>query len=372
MNENEADVKKPSDLKRTFFSYLKANPSLIIAVVSAIVTGVSLFSSYVGRLANVVYLKYWKIDSFYAGIEKINVLYRIVESAIWIVAILGVSIILQNVFIRYYHYSAFNRYAKAKLKELSREHHQTLKQNMQAEENFWSDKSSTAEDFLIWKLISLNKKRLADRKEEIRQVNEMNNRAIWSWRSFLILALIGSEILLFFSSWVATIAITFNELLLTFFQSSTILIFISVLSYRSTKNQRASQIESVMSENPDAPFAECVDQMQRLENEQYERNRFVYKPDLKTFLLNLLLATAMIFVSMPIEGYCNARLTRSFWIVSENEKNEAIIFHGEDTYIFEEVEFDENTIIIDTSKQRILKTDDISFEKRTFDSVVKK
>ena len=133
MNENEADVKKPSDLKRTFFSYLKANPSLIIAVVSAIVTGVSLFSSYVGRLANVVYLKYWKIDSFYAGIEKINVLYRIVESAIWIVAILGVSIILQNVFIRYYHYSAFNRYAKAKLKELSREHHQTLKQNMQAD-----------------------------------------------------------------------------------------------------------------------------------------------------------------------------------------------------------------------------------------------
>ena len=43
-----------------------------------------------------------------------------------------------------------------------------------------------------------------------------------------------------------------------------------------------------------------------------------------------------------------------------------------DTYILEEAKIDENTIVIDTSKQRILKTDDISFEKRTFDFVVKK
>ena len=40
--------------------------------------------------------------------------------------------------------------------------------------------------------------------------------------------------------------------------------------------------------------------------------------------------------------------------------------------ILEEAKIDENTIVIDTSKQRILKTDDISFEKKTFESVVKK
>ena len=61
-----------------------------------------------------------------------------------------------------------------------------------------------------------------------------------------------------------------------------------------------------------------------------------------------------------------------FLIVTENEKSEAILFHGGDTYILEEAKIDENTIVIDTSKQRILKTDDISFEKKTFESVVKK
>ena len=36
------------------------------------------------------------------------------------------------------------------------------------------------------------------------------------------------------------------------------------------------------------------------------------------------------------------------------------------------IEINENAITINTAKQRILKTNDIAFEKMTFDTVVKK
>ena len=100
--------------------------------------------------------------------------------------------------------------------------------------------------------------------------------------------------------------------------------------------------------------------------------RSLHKLSFEGVLYGSFILTAIILISMPVEGYFNARLSQTFLIITENERIEAVLFHGGDTYILEEAKIDENTIVIDTSKQRILKTDDISFEKRTFDFVVKK
>lgn len=54
------------------------------------------------------------------------------------------------------------------------------------------------------------------------------------------------------------------------------------------------------------------------------------------------------------------------------EKNEVVIFCNENFYILEEAEINGNSITINTSNQHILKSDDISLEKMTFDTVVKK
>lgn len=75
---------------------------------------------------------------------------------------------------------------------------------------------------------------------------------------------------------------------------------------------------------------------------------------------------------MPLDGYATAVSKKTFYIFTNENQNEAIIFHSEDTYILEKAEINENIITIDTTKQRILKTNDIAFEKMTFDTVVKK
>ena len=147
MNESKLEEKKQLGFTKEILDYLKKNPSVAIAVVSAAITIMSILSSYAGRLANITFLKYWGIDSSYAGLEKENVLYRVVNSAIWIAVIWSISILLQNVFIRIYHDSISYHYAKNEIKNLVKMHKQGLEELKKTEKAFWSDKSATEADY---------------------------------------------------------------------------------------------------------------------------------------------------------------------------------------------------------------------------------
>ena len=363
MNESKLEEKKQLGFTKEILDYLKKNPSVAIAVVSAAITIMSILSSYAGRLANITFLKYWGIDSSYAGLEKENVLYRVVNSAIWIAVIWSISILLQNVFIRIYHDSISYHYAKNEIKNLVKMHKQGLEELKKTEKAFWSDKSATEADYARWLIIKAHKMHLENQSTELNQLQKIVHGDIRGFQKRVLVYLIVAEVVLFLAMWLSTLSSNLSTILTTFIGSASILIIISLLSFHVTKNQRDT-LKKQPADDSEKDFSERAEAIRKLEREQYELNYLIYKPQLKDFIFNLLVATIMILLSMPIEGYFNARLSQTFLIVTENEKSEAILFHGGDTYILEEAKIDENTIVIDTSKQRILKTDDISFEKK--------
>ena len=112
--------------------------------------------------------------------------------------------------------------------------------------------------------------------------------------------------------------------------------------------------------------------MKQLESEQYEKNQQSFKFDFTSVLLLGIILLLMVLILMPLDGYTTAVSKKTFYIFTNENQNEAIIFHSEDTYILEKAEINEKSITINTSKQRIMKTTDITFEKMTFDTVVKK
>ena len=330
MEENEKTEKNAGDIKKEVFGFLKSNPSLIVAIISAIITIITILSNYAGRLANVVYLKYWGIDSLYSTIETKGILYRVSNAIIWFVSIFIVSTLLQKVFVEYCHYSTPVSYLKKELRKSSKKGKEFISEELQI-------------DIII--------------------------AYFWKIRLFGYLCL--SAIILFLVIWLSTTAITPIEILLVAFQTVLVWGFVIFLSYRNTKNQRDA-IKTGFKNHSDISVLERFKRAREIEITQYELNQVLYKLSFEGALYGSFILTAIILISMPVEGYFNARLSRTFLIITENERIEAVLFHGGDTYILEEAKIDENTIVIDTSKQRILKTDDISFEKRTFESVVKK
>ena len=74
--------------KDEFKLYLRKNPSILIALVSAAVTIISVIISYAGCLSNIAYLKYWNIDELYAALETKNIIYLAVNSIAWLLQFL--------------------------------------------------------------------------------------------------------------------------------------------------------------------------------------------------------------------------------------------------------------------------------------------
>lgn len=330
MDENEKIKKNAGDIKKEVFGFLKNNPSLIVAIFSAVITIITILSNYAGRLANVAYLKYWGIDSLYATIETKGILYRVSNAIIWFASIFIISTLLQKVFVEYCHFSAPIFYLKKELRKSSKK-----------EKAFISEKL------------------------------QIDIIAAYFWKMRLLGYLCLSAIILFLVIWLSTTAITPIEILSAAFQTVSVWGFVTFLSYHSTKNQRDA-IKTGFKSHSNISTLERFKRAQEIETTQFELNQVLHKLSFEGILYGSFILIAMILISMPVEGYFNARLSQTFMIVTEGEKSAAILFHGGDTYILEEAKIDENTIIIDTSKQRILKTDDISFEKRTFESVVKK
>ena len=112
--------------------------------------------------------------------------------------------------------------------------------------------------------------------------------------------------------------------------------------------------------------------MNELENEQYEKNRSFFDFDFKLAIVLIIALLMMVLTLRPLFSYMSAASQKEFEVLIAGDSSEAVIFHSEDTYILEKAEINENIITIDTTKQRILKTNDIAFEKMTFDTVVKK
>lgn len=361
--------------KDEFKLYLRKNPSILIALVSAAVTIISVIIGYAGRLSNIAYLKYWNIDELYAALETKNIIYLVVNSIAWVIAVSFTSTIIESAFVKHYHYSIFARYAKKQIKAFLKAYSARKKQLASIEKMFWNHKKSTAEDFEIWEGIETTQKGLNEQEQLLKTLIKGNRRELWVWRGILFVHYAAAELILFITMWLSKTAITASENFVAFLLSICSLLVSSILAYWRTRNQRKSISESadkIIAGKDGLDFFEQIEKMKQLESEQYEKNQQSFKFDFTSVLLIGIILLLMVLILMPLDGYTTAVSKKTFYIFTNEGQNEAIIFHSEDTYILEDAEINENAITINTAKQRILKTNDIAFEKMTFDTVVKK
>lgn len=368
-------AEKSNSSEEKLKAYLRKTPSILIALVSAVVTIVSVMIGYAGRLSNIAFLKYWNIDEIYATIETKNVAYLVINSIIWTIAVLISSAIIESSFVNHYHYSTFARYAKKQIKAFSKAYNERKNQLTSVEKMFWNHKKATSEDFEIWKGIESVQNELIEQEQLLKSLRKGNRRELWTWRKILLAHYALAEIILFFALWLSTTAITASENFTVLLSSLFSLLFSTFWAYCTTKNQRSSiksSITQIISGKDETDFFKQLEKMNELENKQYEKNRSFFDFDFKLAIVLIIALLMMVLTLRPLFSYMSAASQKEFEVLIAGDSSEAVIFHSEDTYILEKAEINENIITIDTAKQRILKTNDIAFEKMTFDTVVKK
>lgn len=82
-----------------------------------------------------------------------------------------------------------------------------------------------------------------------------------------------------------------------------------------------------------------------------------------------IVVTVLLLFTISLSGTASAKQRRSFPIYMDGTTSYAIVYITDSTVIMEEAILEDRTIIIDTTKQRILTTDDISYDIKAFDNV---
>ena len=90
---------------------------------------------------------------------------------------------------------------------------------------------------------------------------------------------------------------------------------------------------------------------------------------LKTVMIYLLIGVGILLVTMSFLGTLAAEKTRSFPIYSDGSTSYAVVYTSGSTRFMEEVVVQDATLVIDTTKQRVITSDDISYHIEAFDNV---
>ena len=91
---------------------------------------------------------------------------------------------------------------------------------------------------------------------------------------------------------------------------------------------------------------------------------------IKQAIVQIVLVTILMLFLMPVSGTSSAKIKDDFPIYTDEYGTYAIIYFGDSTVFMEKATVQDGTILIDTSKQRIVTTDDLIYHRVSFNNVV--
>ena len=347
------------------WKYLRKNPSLIIAVVSAIVTLTSAIMSFSCRLATVTFLRYWNIDTLYAAYNVPNLGSIFAISFIFLLCGTISMFVVKNTVSKFIHNTTTGRCCNQVFRILS---HRINKEDKELKSRVH--------------LARLDARRMSIylQKELIQKARKLEKILFGKEICegvFEILVVWGLVAILF---WIILAALTdiVNFVMVTILSALCMIEFIAMALLGSVSQLKVSGKKAVETkldkaiENNNNTLS-FVDEIKEDEEKIFKSERFEFSiTSWKRFFLMYIYIIVVLVIAAALSGREMAKDKRIFECLVTPKKTEVVIFCNENFYILEEAEINGNSITINTSNQHILKSDDISLEKMTFDTVVKK
>lgn len=377
MSKNKTD--KVAFEKRAW-KYLRKNPSLIIAVVSAIVTLTSAIMSFSCRLATVTFLRYWNIDTLYAAYNVPNLGSIFAISFVFLLCGTISMFVVKNTVSKFIHNTTTGRCCNQVFRILSHRVNKEDKELKSMYAEFWNDKRASADDRVHLARLDARRMSIYLQKELIQKARKLEKILFWKEicaGAFEILVVWGLVAILF---WIVLAALTdiVNFVMVTILSALCMIEFIAMALLGSVSQLKVSGKKAVETkldkaiENNDNTLS-FVDEIKEDEEKIFKSERFEFSiTSWKRFFLMYIYIIVVLVIAAALSGREMAKDKRIFEYLVTSKKTEVVIFCNENFYILEEAEINGNSITINTSNQHILKSDDISLEKMTFDTVVKK
>lgn len=376
--EKTAPAEKTSEVKEyRIFEYFKEHTGLLVTCVSALVAIMSFVLRFaVGRM-NYSYLAYWNILSLHANTSNQSELDMVVCALLYIFALFLMHGFLGKTAEVYQHYNKFLSVTKVAFNRLKEENERILEIIRSCSEII--DQISSVE-------------RDDDRADEERKrINECEAACQEITQKIQHMKTARRRVL----RWVVVQIIV--SLILSYLFGS---IFLFLLN-ATTPLREGIQLTAIVAVSiivdlvvyfiPAFFKTRCVDK--ELTDEEVDTLASeVIREELPEFPVFILLhhgfkgvltdknikkatgysiaITALLILIITISGTLNAERQQRFSIYNDGTTSYAIVYTSESTRFMEEAVIKDKTITIDTTKQRIITSDDITYTIQEFDEVV--
>lgn len=358
------------------FDYFKEHTGLLVTCVSALVAIMSCILHFaVGRM-NYAFLAYWDISTLHANISNQSEFYIVACALLYILSIMLIHGLLSKTSDIFQFYCECLLITNRCIK-MSKKRTQIVKKDLNSISKELKQFSPEEKKLDKWKEI----------KERIDQYYEILGKSLQSIKSTkktrllviikvtiqIIFAVILSYLMGNLFSFLVNITSTFGESIRL---SRTVLFIIVfdlfgyflpafVVSLRASKKYKNDDVferalELTNSEFPKFPF----------ENTKHWKIKNIFR-DRTLKSASVLLTVSMLCVLLISSSIGNITATQQkrFPIYCDGSTSYAIVYFSNATVIMEEASVQDETIVIDTTKQRILTTDDLSYNTRVFTNV---
>ena len=373
----EDEPPKASQDTYRVFDYLKEHHTLLIACISAIVAGISFFINFIAYLYQRLTLQGWNVDSRIVDFSvKGQLYYYIIVSFIYIAAICGFNSLVAKMFTRYYQNSASITYVKCIVRKMKGEHNSYIKRALKLKRQLKKKRGTLdqAEQEWLDEEIRYTEETKSKRKEINRILRSLRRNVIKNMLGGLLAVAILWFITIFiYQATVQQLSWTLLPLWLVGFG---IIAFGACLqARRANKELSPKKIRREVDETWAIGYKETTvlwDKALDIVAKPYPRltvKQLLSDGNLKRLAetaINLLFTLTSTIIIM---GIVKTPLQREYWIYADEIKQYVVIYTNDDWYILKEAEIYGDKLVVNTSKERIINSNDITLEYRHFSEV---
>ena len=366
------------------FEYLKKQPALLTAVVSAVVIVVAFVMNLSVYSRTYRYLVYWGFSSDCISVSATNRVYVLVVMFIYALIQMGIQLFLDKTFTVYADYRSLTLC-------LGQMHKLRRKRMRRSRRRIWNIKIKL---FLIKIINKTNKNIYENFNNEIIKITNENRdfyaeekrikKEIHNLRVLSIRSLVPSLLLVMLVAYITILILTsFTGLRfgVTFILAGVfvtyILGLIFLLSYFEKIRPIKRKIRKVKNEcdKLDAIMLELDEEKKReypiIEMSTQDPLHWVTNMNLLRMLFYVVFACLFVFLLSTFSAHIDTYNKKEFQITVLDEQEYVIIYRDENTYYMNEAIVNGTNIAIDTTKQRIVNLEDISYEVIEFSEVSK-
>lgn len=359
------------------FEYFKEHTGLLVTCVSALVAIMSFLLHFaVGRM-NYSYLTYWNISSLYANTSNQSELDMVVCAFLYIVALFLMHSFLWKTADVYQHYNKFLSVTKEAIKRSKKKNKQIL-QKMDGYSRIIVQSLSEEVDVgraeEVKKSIDDCKSACEETAREIWCI-KAKRRNVWLWVAVqIVISLILSYLFGSLFLFLLNVTTQLREVIqLTVIVGVAIvldLIVYFVPAFFKTrcvgKKLTDGELETLLLELADKGLPEFP----ILTLLQNGFKKVLTDQNIKKAAGYSLLITAFLVIIIAVGGTLSAEKQQRFQIYCDGATSYAIVYTSDSTRFMEEAVISDKTITIDTSKQRIITSDDIAYTIQEFEEVI--